>query len=77
MLNEPELFELVKEKQITAETFDVPILRQIAAVLFETLDLGRTVEQAEILSRVESVDVAAVIMELAEQGQKKENFLLI
>ena len=73
LLNKPEMFARAKER-ITADVFDVPILRQIAAVLFETLICEDNFSLARILSRVESPETAAVIVSLAEKGRKKENF---
>ncbi|MHC4425323.1 MAG: DNA primase [Planctomycetota bacterium] len=73
LLNEPKLFETVRQK-ITAEVFDVPILGRIAAILFETLDADINVSLREILARTESVEVGKCFMELAQAGQEKGNF---
>jgi DNA primase len=73
LLNEPKLFETVRQK-ITAEVFDVPILGRIAAILFETLDADVNVSLREILARTESVEVGKCFMELAQAGQEKGNF---
>jgi len=73
LLNEPKLFETVKQK-ITAEAFDVPILRQIAAILFETLNADINASLREILARTESVELGKCFMELTQAGQEKGNF---
>jgi len=73
LLNEPNLYETVKQK-ITADVFDVPILGQVAAILFETLDGDINALLNEILARTESVKLGNCIMELAAAGQKKGNF---
>ncbi len=73
LLNEPKLYETVKQK-ITADVFDVPILGQAAAILFETLDGDINPSLKEILARTESVGLGNCIMELAAAGQKKGNF---
>ena len=73
LLNEPKLYETVKQK-ITADVFDVPILGQVAAILFETLDGNVNASLKEILARTESVELGNCIMELAAAGQKKGNF---
>ena len=73
LLNEPKLFEIVKQK-ITDEVFDVPILRQIAAILFETLSTDPGASLAEILARAESVEAGSLIVELAQSGEQKGNF---
>ena len=75
LLNEPKLYETVKQK-ITADVFDVPILGQVAAILFETLDGDINASLNEILARTESVELGNCIMELAAAGQKKANFEL-
>ena len=73
LLNEPKLYETVKQK-ITKDMFDVPILGQVAAILFETLDGDINAPLKEILARAESVELGNCIMELAAAGQKKGNF---
>lgn len=73
LLNEPESFETVKQK-ITAELFDVPILGQIAGVLFEMLDKNTGTSLREILAGTESVQLGNCIMELAQAGEEKGNF---
>jgi DNA primase len=72
LLNEPKLYEKVKQK-ITADVFDVPILGQVAAILFRTLDGNINASLNEILARAESVELGNCIMELATVGQKKGN----
>jgi len=73
LLNEPKLFEAVKQK-ITPEVFDVPILRQIAAILFEALDTDPGVSLKDMLAGIESVDVSNCLTELASAGEEKGNF---
>jgi len=73
LLNEPKLFEIVKQK-ITAELFDVPILRQIAAILFETLNTNIDASLAEILAKTESVELGSSLVELTQAGEEKGNF---
>jgi DNA primase len=73
LLNKPELFETAKE-QITAETFDVPMLKQIAAILFETLSAEPGASLKAILAKAESPQAGSAIVELAQAGQEKANF---
>jgi DNA primase len=73
LLNEPKLFEIVKQK-ITAEDFDVPMLRQTASILFETLSTDPETRLAEILARAESPEAGSLIVELAQSGEAKGNF---
>lgn len=72
LLNEPAFFKIVKQK-VTAKSFDVPILAQIAAVLFEILEKGEF-SLAKILATVESVELAGAVTELAHSGGEKGNF---
>ena len=73
LLNEPELFETVRGK-IAAESFDVPILGQIAEILFERLDKNTETSLREILAGTESVQLGNCIMELAQAGEEKGNY---
>jgi len=73
LLNEPELLKIVKQK-VTAESFDVPILAGIAAVLFEMPDNNAAASLAKILAGVESVEVANAVTQLAHTGREKGNF---
>ncbi|HUV63768.1 MAG TPA: DNA primase [Sedimentisphaerales bacterium] len=73
LLNEPALYGSMPRK-IPLSVFDVPILAQVAAVLFETLDAGAEVSLNQILARVESVELGNCITELAQAGLEKGNF---
>jgi DNA primase len=73
LLNEPKLFETLKQK-ITPEVFDIPILKQAAAILFETLNIDINASLKDILARTESVQVSNCLMELAMAGEEKGNF---
>ena len=73
LLNEPSLYEHARQK-ITAEVFDVPILRQIGEIVFETLDGESEAPLRQFLARTESVRLGNCLMELAQAGQVKGNF---
>jgi DNA primase len=73
LLNKPNLFETVKG-QITAEDFDVPMLRQTAFILFEILSTNPETRLAEIIARTESPEAGSLIVELAQTGEEKGNF---
>jgi DNA primase len=75
LLNEPGLYETLRQ-EITAEVFDVPILRQIAAILFEMLSSDSETPLRQVLARTESVELGKCLMELAHAGQEKGNFEL-
>ena len=73
LLNEPELFGEVKEK-ITVEIFDVPILGQMAEILFDVLNADTKAPLRQVLARTESVKLGKCCMELAHAGEEKGNF---
>jgi DNA primase len=73
LLNEPERFEAIRGK-ITAGSFDVPILGQVAAILFEVLAGNGQATLSAILARTESVELGNCIMDLAAAGEQKGNF---
>ncbi len=73
LLNEPGLYASVRRK-ITAAAFDVPILREVAAILFEALEADPDVSLSRILARTESVQLGRCVTELEQAGQEKGNF---
>ncbi len=73
LLNEPKLFETVKQK-ISVDHFDVPLLKQTASILLETLNSSPEPELTEILSKTESPQVSSCITQLQHTGQEKGNF---
>ncbi len=73
LLNRADLFESVKNR-ITPELFDVPVLRQIAQILFKLLKKKPKTTVTEILAETDSVELANVIVELERQGGEKGNF---
>ncbi|HUT28881.1 MAG TPA: DNA primase [Sedimentisphaerales bacterium] len=73
LLNEPRLLETL-DNSVTPELFDVPILRQVSDIVFETLTAEPSATLSTILARAESPQQGAVIVELAQTGEKKGNF---
>lgn len=73
LLNRGDLFEKLAGNITTAD-FQVPVLRQIAAPLFELISTGGKLELAELLSRLESVEAGSAAVQLAEAGLKKANY---
>jgi len=73
LLNESRFFDSIKEK-FSVEIFDVPVLRQIADILFEHYSRQRDVTLASVLSTVESAQLGSYIVMLAEAGEKKGNY---
>lgn len=73
LLNKPELFDSVKNR-ITPQDFDVPILRQIADIVFENLTAGPDNSLKKVLAKAESVEVGSAVVELARIGEEKANF---
>ncbi len=73
LLNESRFFDSIKEK-FSVEIFDVPVLRQIAEILFEKYSQQRDVTLAAVLSATESAQLSSCIVMLAEAGEKKGNY---
>ncbi len=73
LLNQPSLFELVKQR-ITPAAFDVPILAKTANVLFETLSSDPDASLKKVLAKAEDVSLGNCIVELAQTGAGKGNF---
>ena len=73
LLNKPQLYDAVQQK-ITVDIFDVPILERAAVILFAALDESQDVSLREILARAESVELGNCLMELAQEGESKNNF---
>ncbi|MHC4645163.1 MAG: DNA primase [Planctomycetota bacterium] len=73
LLSQPKLFETAGQR-ISADVFDVPVLRQIATILFEVLAAEPQASLATILARSESVQLGSVIVRLAQTGEEKANF---
>jgi len=73
LLNEPKLFEIVKQK-ISAEDFDVPILRKIAKILFENLNNKQEPELYAILAQTESVEASNAVVQLQQNGREKQKY---
>jgi DNA primase len=73
LVSDPRSFDIVRGK-VDTEKFKVPILRQVAAILFELLENDVNISLAQILARAESVQVSNCIAELARIGQEKGNF---
>jgi DNA primase len=73
LLNESRFFNSIKEK-FSVEIFDVPVLRQIAEILFEKYSQQRDVTLASVLAATESAQLGSCIVMLAEAGEKKGNY---
>lgn len=73
LLNEPKLFEIVKNK-ISADEFDVPVLRQIAKILFENLNNQAEPAIDAVLTQIESVEAGNALVQLQQNGLKKTNY---
>ena len=73
LLNKPDLFGTAGQ-QVSEEDFDVPILKQIAGILFSLLKTDAAASVDRVLTRTDSVDVANCVTELALLGERKGNF---
>jgi hypothetical protein len=75
LLNDNELFSQTADR-ISVEQFDVPVLREIAEVLFEALGSEKKVSLSQLVGRIESVQASRVAVELAEVGEQKGNYAM-
>ncbi len=73
LLNEPKLFDIVK-KHVTVRDFDVPVLAEMAVVLFDIFKTQKVPSLAEVLAKTEPVATAARLVQLARAGEEKGNF---
>jgi len=73
LLNEPGLFHGIG-CQITEDLFDIPILREVAAILFEILRSEEDFALRTVLARTESVQLGDCMIELQEIGERKGNY---
>lgn len=73
LLNEPSLFETVRQR-VTPELFDVPILSRVAKLLFETLTSHPKAPLDVVLASAQSPEEGSAIAELARTGEQKANF---
>jgi len=73
LVSDPRSFDIARGKVDTGK-FEIPILRQIAAILFELLENDVNISVAQILAKAESIQVSKCIAELAQVGQEKGNF---
>ncbi len=73
LLNEPGLFHSIG-REITEDLFDVPTLREVAAILFDILRSEEDFALRAVLARTESVQLGDCIIELQEVGEGKGNY---
>jgi hypothetical protein len=73
LLNRPQLHESIAQR-VTIDDFDVPVLRQIASLLFDVLSTEGGCSLDKVLARTDSVEVGNCIAELAMVGEKKGNY---
>ncbi|MHC4757435.1 MAG: DNA primase [Planctomycetota bacterium] len=73
LLNEPKLFDRLKEK-ITLDIYSEPVLRQIAELVYTTLHEEPQAQIGQIMARTESLEIGSLLAELAQSGEEKGNF---
>jgi hypothetical protein len=73
LLNEPRFYKKIKDR-IKADDFDVPLLRQIAQILFDMLKTATDIPLQKLLASVESTDLSNCITKLARDGEEKGNY---
>ncbi|MCP4454603.1 MAG: DNA primase [Planctomycetes bacterium] len=75
LLNEPRFYRSIQE-DITVETFDDPILKQVAQVFFGLLQGNPEATGTQVLARFDSDEIHRVVTGLMLEGEKKGNFKL-
>jgi hypothetical protein len=73
LLAEPKLFSDVKTK-VSPQNFDVPALQRAAEAIFGTLGVKTSATVQDICAAVEEPQIAGLIVELEETGERKGNF---
>ena len=73
LLAHPSMFDDVKDK-ISTENFDVPVLRQIAQAVFQTLTEQSRAPLSVMCSAIEDTRVAGLMTALEHDGAEKGNF---
>lgn len=73
LLAKPDLFKRLKQFVSPAD-FDVPIFAEIATALFEYLETAPDLDLAALTARIESTAASGLILRLADDSQKKQNF---
>jgi len=74
LLNRPQLFEPVKD-QITPDIFDVPVYKQIASTLLETLTSNGPDDAFNTVIRMtQSTDASGLVIDMADAGEQKANY---
>jgi len=73
LLNEPQLFETIKEN-ISSDMFEVPLLRQIADVLFNVLSKEPEASLARVVASIEEPQLGSIVVNLQQAGEEKENY---
>jgi DNA primase len=73
LLNRPDLYKQ-DDNVIRLDDFEVPLYRKIAELIFNTIQNSNTCELSQLLARIESVDMAAVVTECAGIGEQKGHF---
>ena len=73
LLNEPRLFDRVKQK-ISPDAFDVPIFREMVGIIFQTLNNDINAPLTAMTAGTESVQTAQRLVQLQQEGEKKGKF---
>ncbi len=73
LLNKPDLYAQ-DGHVITADSFQVPAYKKAAEFIFHTIKNGGPCGLSQLLARIESVEMAALVTECARIGEEKGNF---
>jgi hypothetical protein len=73
LLNDPRLFDLAQQR-VGPPDFDVPILKQVAAILFQTLGAEPKAPLTRLLAQAEDEELGTAFTDLQRMGQRKANY---
>jgi len=73
LLNEPGLLDRV-EPSMSQDLFEVPVLQQVAGLLWDVIRAEEDFSLSRVLARAESVEMAERIVELQRVGEEKGNY---
>lgn len=73
LVNEPDLFHR-HGPRLSLDLFDVPLLRQMAGLLWDALRAEKSFSLSAVLAGTESVTLAESLVELQAEGERKGNY---
>ena len=73
LLNEPSLISVVESK-LSLQDFDVESFRIIMEKILQLSEQNGDIDVSQILSRIESIEMGSLVVDLADKGCRKGNY---